>query len=842
MSRTQNAARGHQRACADQNLVFDYGAIEYNRAHADKAVVANGTAMQNNAVPDSDPVANDERRAFRIIVPLVGDVQYRVVLNIGFFADADEVYVAACRDTGPDGYVFTEGDVTKNLCAFMYPGAAFQFWLNAVKFADCHVRSFLYIAETVPIWANDRYFTRDLYAMTDVTNPLLDFSGLPRYDEIRPEHITPALDVLLEESRQAVLQAESVENPCWDNFVAPVEVALERLGSAWGIAAHLESVVNTPALREAYNANIARISNFYTELGQSEKLHAGYKRLAASADFKNYSLARKTVVEHALRDFRLSGAELSEAQKPRFLEISEQLSELTNRFSQNLLDATDSYAVYITELSRLKGLPPDNLAAARVAAEADHFNGYKLTLKAPSYIPAMQYLDDRALREQLYVAYVTRASEFDRMKWDNGPLIDEILKLRQEGAQMLGFKTFGEESLATKMAASPDEVLKFLRDLASRARPFMLQDRTEMAVWAMENLGIKLLEPWDLAYVAEKIREEKYAFSEQEVKQYFTEPTVLSGLFYLIETLYGLRFEESKASVWHPDVKYYELRNADGSLVGGLYLDLYARTAKRGGAWMNDVCGRKKQADGSIQTPVALVVCNFASGVDGKPALLPHDDVITLFHEFGHALHHLLTEVDELDVSGISGVEWDAVELPSQFMENFCWEWSVLPKLTHHVESGASLPRDLFSKMLAAKNFQSGSAMQRQLYFSIFDMELHQQTPPVAVQSLAVAVQRELGIPLPPFYNRFPQSFSHIFAGGYAAGYYSYKWAEVLSADAYAAFEEEGVLNPETGARFRREILARGGERPALESFEAFRGREPQIDALLRHNGLTDGN
>ncbi|SFN58399.1 oligopeptidase A [Formivibrio citricus] len=675
--------------------------------------------------------------------------------------------------------------------------------------------------------------------MTEVTNPLLDFSGLPRYDEIRPEHITPALDTLLETSRQAVAQAESTDNPTWESFVAPVEVALERLGRAWGIAGHMESVVNTPELREAYNANIARISNFYTELGQNEKLYAGYKLLAAAPEFAHYSQARKTIVEHALRDFRLSGAELAPEQKTRFMEISERLSELTNRFSQNLLDATDSYAAYIDDVRRLKGLPPDNLAAARAAAEADHFNGYKLTLKAPSYIPAMQYLDDRALREQLYVAYVTRASEFDRMKWDNGPLIDEILKLRQEGAQMLGFKTFGEESLATKMAESPEAVLQFLRDLAVRARPFMLQDRAEMSGWAMERLGIKGLEPWDLAYVAEKIREEKYAFSEQEVKQYFTEPTVLSGLFHLIETLYGLRFEEASAPVWHPDVKYFELKNADGSLVGGLYLDLYARAAKQGGAWMNDVRGRKKLADGSIQTPVALVVCNFASGVDGKPALLPHDDVITLFHEFGHALHHLLTEVDELDVSGISGVEWDAVELPSQFMENFCWEWSVLPKLTRHVETGASLPRELFGKMLAAKNFQSGSAMLRQLYFSIFDMELHQSTEAVAVQKLAIAVQRELGIPLPPFYNRFPQSFSHIFAGGYSAGYYSYKWAEVLSADAYAAFEEEGVLNPETGARFRHEILARGGERPALESFKAFRGRTPQIDALLRHNGLS---
>ena len=669
-----------------------------------------------------------------------------------------------------------------------------------------------------------------------VNNPLLDFSGLPRYADVLPEHITPALDVLLEESRDAVAAAEAISSPDWDHFVVPVEDALERLTRAWGVAGHLESVVNSPELREAYNANIARISNFFTELGQNEALYAGYKTLAASADFSGYSQARKTIVEHALRDFRLSGAELPPEQKIRFKGIAERLSELTNRFSQNLLDATDDYAVWIWDESRLAGLPADCLAAARAAAEGHHC--CKLTLKAPSYIPVMQYAEDRALREQMYTAYVTRASEFDKKEWDNGPLIGEILALRQEAAQLLGFANYGEESLATKMAETPEQVLEFLRGLAHRCSPFVVADRTEMIVWARQHLGYQTLEPWDLAFVAEKIRQRKYAFSEQEVKQYFTEPTVLSGLFHLIETLYGLRFVKSEAPAWHPDVSYYELKNADGSLAGGLYLDLYARTGKQGGAWMNDVRGRRKLADDSIQTPVALVICNFASGVDGQPALLRHDDVITLFHEFGHALHHLLTEVDELGVSGISGVEWDAVELPSQFMENFCWEWQLLPQMTRHVETGEPLPKNLFNKMLAAKNFQSGSFMQRQLYFSIFDMELHRETDPVAVQALAEDIQQQLDLPRPPFYNRFPQSFSHIFAGGYAAGYYSYKWAEVLSADAYAAFEEEGVLNPATGARFRSEILARGGERPALESFKAFRSREPQIDALLRHNGL----
>ncbi len=673
-----------------------------------------------------------------------------------------------------------------------------------------------------------------------VNNPLLDFSGLPRYAEVRPEHITPALDTLLENSRAAIAAAEQIDKPTWENFVAPVEDALEQLGRAWGIAGHLESVVNSPELRDAYNSNLARMSNFFTELGQNEALYAGYKKLHKNAAYKKYTPAQKTVVEHALRDFRLSGAELPTELKARFKAVAERLSEFTNRFSQNLLDATDGYAAYIDEESRLAGLPADNIAAARAAAQADNRPGFKFTLKAPSYIPVMQYARDRALREQMYTAYVTRASEFDQEELDNGPLISEILQLRQVAAQMLGFANYGEESLATKMAESPAQVLKFLFDLAHRCRPFVMSDRAEMTSWAFENLGYKQLEPWDVGFVAEKIRERKYAFSEQEVKQYFTEPTVLSGLFELIETLYGLRFIKAEAPVWHPDVSYYELKNTDGTLVGGLYLDLYARTAKQGGAWMNDVRGRRKLADDSLQTPVALVVCNFASGVEGKPALLRHDDVITLFHEFGHALHHLLTEVDELGVSGISGVEWDAVELPSQFMENFCWEWAVLPKLTAHVETGAPLPQALFGKMLAAKNFQSGSGMQRQLYFSIFDMTLHQHTAPVDAQAVAESIQQELGLPQPPYYNRFPQSFSHIFAGGYAAGYYSYKWAEVLSADAYAAFEEEGILNPDTGARFRHEILARGGERPALESFKAFRGREPAIDALLRHNGLEE--
>ncbi|MDR3427409.1 M3 family metallopeptidase [Silvimonas sp.] len=671
------------------------------------------------------------------------------------------------------------------------------------------------------------------------TNPLLDFSGLPRYAEIRPEHITPALDVLLHAAAQAVKAAEVLTNPTWDSFVVPLDQTLENLGRAWGTVGHLESVVNTPELREAYNGNIPRISNFFTELAQNEALYAHYKTIAASPEYTAFTEARRVVIDHALRDFRLSGAELPAAQKERFKEIAEKLSELTTRFSQNVLDATDEFALFIDDAKELDGLPADNLAAARAAAQADDKPGYMLTLKMPSYFPVMQYATNRALREKLYRAYATRAAEFGKDEWNNSPLIEQIHTLRQEAAALLGFANFGQESLATKMADSPAEVLDFLRDLGHRAKPFMQADRVELLRFAQDELGLDTLESWDQTFVAEKLREARYAFSEQEVKQYFTEPTVIAGLFHLVETLYGLQFVAAEAPVWHPDVRYFELRNKDGSLVGGLYMDMYAREGKQGGAWMNEVRSRHLLPDGSVQTPVALIVCNFAQGVDGKPALLPHDDVITLFHETGHALHHLLTEVDERDVSGINGVEWDAVELPSQFMENFCWEWQLLPQLTKHVETGESLPEPLFEKMLAAKNFLSGTGMIRQIVFSIFDMELHMDTVgPQALQRY-FKLLTEFDAPAVPEYHRFPNSFSHIFAGGYAAGYYSYKWAEVLSADAYAAFEESGVLNPQTGARFRQEVLARGGSRPALESFIAFRGRAPQTDALLRHNGLT---
>ncbi|MGL4602972.1 MAG: M3 family metallopeptidase [Iodobacter sp.] len=677
-----------------------------------------------------------------------------------------------------------------------------------------------------------------------MTNPLLDLTGkLPDYPSVKPEHITPALDILLSDAAAAVSAAENTANPGWASFVEPLDAELEKLGLAWGVVAHLESVVNSPELREVYNANIARISNFYTELGQNERLYAQYKLIAASAEYATYNAAKKTIIEDTLRDFRLSGAELPEADKQRFAEIAEALSELTVKFGQNVMDATDEWAKYIEDEAELAGLPQDWLSAAKEAAEADGKTGYKITLKQPSQGPVMQFCSNRALRETVYHANTTRAAEFGPAERDNGPLITRIHALRTEAAKLLGFNNFGEESLATKMADTPAEVAAFLRNLGHGAKDFAAKDRSELKEFAQKELGLDSLAVWDYGYAAEKLSEAKYAFSAQEVKAYFTEPTVLSGLFKVIETLYSLRFVKAEAPVWHPDVNYYALQNMDGSAVGGLSLDLYARTGKQGGAWMNDVLSRHRKGE-ALQNPVALVVCNFSRGVDGKPALLTHDDVITLFHEFGHALHHLLTEVDESGVSGINGVEWDAVELPSQFMENFCWEWQVLPDLTHHVDTGAPLPRELFNKMLAAKNFMSGSAMVRQVLLSLFDMELHGETGLIDAAAQNSALVAEFETPVAPDYNRWYNTFSHIFAGGYAAGYYSYKWAEVLSADAYSAFEEaaaagKSVLDPETGARFRKEILAMGGSRPAIDSFTAFRGRKPEVAALLRHNGLS---
>jgi oligopeptidase A len=674
-------------------------------------------------------------------------------------------------------------------------------------------------------------------------NPLLDFSGLPRFAEVKPEHVAPAVEQLLEENRALVARLlTDASTPSWDNFMQPMDDANERLSRAWGQVGHLNAVMNSPELREVYNANLPKITQYYAELGQNLELFNKVKAIRNGAEFATLNSTRQKIIENELRDFRLSGAELPDNQKARFLAIQEELSSLSSRFSDNVLDATNEYSWLVTDEAELSGIPADERQVAAEAAHAEGKTGWLFTLKAPSYGPLMQYADNRALRERFYRAYATRASETGKADFDNTPLMTQILKLRAEEAQMLGFANYAELSLATKMATSPQQVMEFLRELAQRARPFAERDLDELREFAKTQLGLTQLESWDVGYASEHLRQQRYAFSEQEVKQYFPEDKVLPGMFKVVESLYGLSVRPSQAPLWNEAARFFDIFDADGKLVGQFYLDMYARNSKRGGAWMDDAITRRRIASG-IQTPVAYLNCNFAAPVGGKPALFTHDEVITLFHEFGHGLHHLLTQVEDLGVSGISGVEWDAVELPSQFMENFCWEWNVLQDMTRHADSGATLPRALFDKMLAAKNFQSGLQTLRQIEFSLFDMRLHGDYDPSSnktIQQLLGEVRDEVAVLVPPAFNRFPNSFSHIFAGGYAAGYYSYKWAEVLSADAYSLFEENGVLNMTVGLRFRNEILAVGGSRDAMQSFVAFRGREPTIDALLRHNGLAD--
>ncbi len=677
-----------------------------------------------------------------------------------------------------------------------------------------------------------------------MSNALLEFSGLPQFDRITPGDVAPAVDVLLERANVALETVTAPDFPArWDAIAQVLDVATEQLGTAWGAVSHLNSVADTPELRAAYNAALPRVTEYWTRLGADERLYAKYKAIDPAA----LSVEQRQAHKNAVRNFVLSGAELAGPAKERFAQIQERQAELSQKFSENALDATDAFAYYATD-AEVDGVPADVLQAARDAAQAEGKDGYKLTLKMPCYLPVMQFAHQSALREKLYRAYVTRASdqaEGDARKYDNTALIGEILALRKEEAQLLGYANFGEVSVVAKMADSPAEVVTFLRDLAHRARPYAEKDVADLRAFASGDLGLAHPQAWDWPYVAEKLKEARYAFSEQEVKQYFTAPKVLAGLFKIIETLFEVAIRRDSAPVWNPAVEFYRIERGN-TLVGQFYLDQPARTGKRGGAWMDDVRTRWLRPDtGVLQTPVAHLVCNFASGVDGKPPLLTHDDVITLFHEFGHGLHHMLTQVNERDVSGIGGVEWDAVELPSQFMENFCWEWDVLKHMTAHVDTGEPLPRALFDKMIAAKNFQSGMQTLRQIEFSLFDMLLHTEHDPAKdIMPLLDQVRAEVAVLQPPAFSRTAHTFSHIFAGGYAAGYYSYKWAEVLSADAYAAFEEtvgsDGQPSAETGRRYREAILEAGGSRPAMESFKAFRGREPRLDALMRHQGMAE--
>jgi len=693
-------------------------------------------------------------------------------------------------------------------------------------------------------------------------NPLITFgTGIPQYSAILPEHIAPAIHHLLEQAELAVNHAVAAETPStWLDLAEPLEDATESLSRAWGAISHLNSVADSPELRVAYGEMLPKVTAFMSSLGQNLALYEKFKLLSKSQEFSNLSLAQKKVIENALRDFRLGGAELSPADKPRFSQIQDEQAQLGKAFSDHVLDATDGFVHLITDIAELSGLPEDAIAAAADTAKQKHLTGWAFTLHFPSYYPVMQYAENRALRKRLYEAYITRASELapqygqGQMAWDNTQNMLDQLRLRSEEAKMLGFANYAALSLAPKMARSVAEVDHFLSDIAQRARPFAERDWQELLSFAKDHLQLDDgLQPWDIAFASEKLKQVRYAFSENELKQYFPLSKVLEGLFRVIQTLFGVTIEPADLPTWHQDVQSFAIRNAQKNILAYFYLDPYARPGKRGGAWMDDARGRRVLPSGEIQTPVAYLVCNFPAPVtvDGqlRQPTIAHDDVITLFHESGHGLHHLLTQVGALGVSGINGVEWDAVELPSQFMENFCWEWEVLEKMTAHTETGKPLPRELFDKLLAAKNFQNGLGTLRQITFSLLDWRLHstfdaKSAHGQAVLDLSRTIAEQCNVIPQPAISRWPNTFSHIFAGGYAAGYYSYKWAEVLSADAYSAFEDAAkltgsILDPETGARYRQEILEVGGSRPAAESFKAFRGREPQIDALLRHGGLA---
>jgi oligopeptidase A len=684
-------------------------------------------------------------------------------------------------------------------------------------------------------------------------NPLLDYAGLPKFHAITPDIVKPAIEELIADAERVVAQVmAAAASPTWANVVTPIDDVTERLGRAWGVVGHLNAVVNSPALRDVYNGMLPTITQFWTQLSQNEALFAKYKQIRASSDTfaangtpvgdfgGALTAAQIRSLDNEIRDFRLGGAELSAEKKTQFQAIQEELSTLMSKFNDNVLDATNAFAYVVVDQSELAGLPDDAIEAARELAQADGQAGWKFTLQAPSYMPVMQYADHQPLRELMYRAYVTRASELGaKNDWDNSAVIKRVLELRKESASLLGYKNYAEVSLAAKMAETPNDVVNFLNEMAAKSRPFAEQDWQELKMFAREQFNMAEVNAWDVGYVSEKLRQQRYAFSDNDVKQYFPESKVIAGLFRVVESIYGVTFAKASAETWHADVQFYDVRDKDGTLIGQFYFDLYARENKRGGAWMDDAINRRR-AHGKLQHPVAFMTCNFPAPVGGRAALFTHDDVITLFHEFGHGLHQLLTEVDELGVSGINGVEWDAVELPSQFMENFCWEWDVLRHMTAHVETGEALPRALFDKMIAAKNFQAGMQFLRQIEFALFDMQSHTDFDPTNEDIIALVrrVREQVAVVQYPSFNRMPHAFSHIFGGGYAAGYYSYKWAEVLSADAYAAFEESGVLNQETGAKFRREVLARGGSRPAMESFIAFRGRKPEIEHLLRHNGM----
>ena len=686
-------------------------------------------------------------------------------------------------------------------------------------------------------------------------NALLARSGLPRYDGLDPKVLGPEIDELIAAAQSVLEAVVAPDTPAtWDAVMAPLTTATEALGRTWSAVHHMGGVMDSPEWRDLTNRKLEVVTAFWSSLAQDRRLFEKMKALASAADVLA-DPARQQALSNSLRDFRLGGAELSTDQQRTFAEQTARLAQLSQTFSEQLLDSTNASFVHVTDSAELDGIPEHALAAAREEAKQRGLEGHVFTLQQPSLLPVLQFAKHRGLREAIYRKHATRASEIaeEGPTHDNTPIMGEILSLRQRQAQLLGFESAAEMSLASKMASSPGEVTAFLQSLAQKARPSAERDLADLKAFAKETLGLDALEGWDIAYASEQLRQARYLFSEDEVRQYFPLPAVLDGLFGVVRKLFGVSIEampkEQPSAAWHPDVQAFAVRRA-GSTIGHLYLDLYARSTKRGGAWMDDARGRRRLGQ-EVQTPVALLTCNFASPVGDRPSTLTHDDVITLFHEFGHGLHHLLTQVDELEVSGINGVEWDAVELPSQFMENFCWEWETLQAMTRHIETQAPLPRTLYEKMKAAKNFQSGLFTIRQIEFSLFDIRIHHELVTATnqdatavgqdIQAVLHEVRDQVAVIRPPAFNRFAQSFGHIFAGGYAAGYYSYKWAEVLSADAYAAFEEAGPsAYSDVGQRFLDEVLSRGGSRPALVSFESFRGRAPSIDPLLRHNGLAE--
>jgi oligopeptidase A len=677
-----------------------------------------------------------------------------------------------------------------------------------------------------------------------MSNPLLNYSGLPPFSRILPEHVEPAIDHILQTNRAAMQNLTAQTAPTtWDNFIAPLNELNEKLNQVWGPIGHLNNVANSDELRLAYNACLPKISDYSSDIGQNKQLFAGYQHIADGAEFQRLSTAQRKIIANELRDFRLSGIDLLPEQQNRYREIQQQLSRLSTRFSENVLDATHHWQKHITDPKLLAGLPDSVRDLLRHNAEQADLSGWVITLDMPCYLPVMNYADNRELRAELYKAFVTRASEQGAKPdtWDNGPIMTEILDLRHELAHLLGFANYAEYSLATKMAETPEQVVQFLTELAEKTRPMALQELQELTDFAHQEHGLTQLEMWDVPYYSEKLRHHCYEISQEMLRPYFPLPKVLAGLFAIVNRLYGMEISPVQGvEVWHSEVQFYQIKDAQGQLRGQFYLDLYARRGKRGGAWMGTCLERKRCHDGQIQTPVAYMVCNFTPTVGEQPVLLTHQEVLTLFHEFGHGLHHMLTLVDYTPVAGINGVPWDAVELPSQFMENWCWEREALDLFAAQYETGEALPDELFEKMKAARNFQAGLFMLRQLEFALFDFRLHKEYQPgLNVQALLDEVRQQVAALIPPEFNRFQNSFTHVFAGGYAAGYYSYKWAEVLSADAFSLFQETGIFDSETGQRFLHAILERGGAEDPMQLFIEFRGREPQIDALLKQVGIA---